>query len=131
MHFHSLKLALFAFASFAPNLAISASSKPVNPGACQLDKLCTVSGKLYVYRGVQASVAELKTSRTCFAAALPEKAYLRYQRKRGVLVRITGLVYSQETADGIVSYRLQDRDVATGVCSSGPVIYVTKIQFLN
>jgi hypothetical protein len=99
--------------------------------SCEKGKMCTVSGNIFVYRGSPASVAELKTSDGCFAVSLTPEDYTRYHKIRGGRVRVTGISYDQDAADGVVSYRLRDRDVATGICSSGLVIYATRLETLK
>lgn len=92
---------------------------------------CTIEGNLFVYRGSPASVAELKTPYRCFAVALAGSDYRIYHKKNGSSVRLRGVAYSQSSAENVVSYRLADRDVATGICSSGLIIYAEKVEMLK
>lgn len=98
---------------------------------CVEGKECTIEGSLFVYRGSPASVAEIKTPYRCFAVALAADEYRIYHKKNGSSVRLRGVAYSQSSAENVVSYRLLDRDVATGICSSGPIIYAEKVEMLK
>jgi hypothetical protein len=98
---------------------------------CVEGKECTIEGNLFVYRGSPASVAEIKTPYRCFAAALAADEYRIYHKRNGSSVRLRGVAYRQSSAENVVSYRLLDRDVATGICSSGLIIYAQKVEFLK
>lgn len=98
---------------------------------CKVGKECTIIGELFVYRGSPASIAELKTEDGCFAISLAPEEYSRYHKIMGVRVRVTGTSYTQDLANSVVSYRFRDRDVATGICPSGLVIYAVRVEQLQ
>ena len=126
MHIYSKEIVLAA----SVVLLIGCAPLPVDGSAngCSKDRECTVTGDMYVYRGVPGSVAEIRTREGCIAVALPQEDYVRYQKRRGLRVRVTGIAYNQGAAEGVVSFRLRDREVATGICSSALVIYATKVD---
>lgn len=94
---------------------------------CHAGRECRVTGSLFIYRGVPASVAELKTAAGCLALALRNDDYTKLKDAQGKTVRVSGRAFEQSYAEGVASYQLEDRWVATGICPSGPIVYVTEI----
>ena len=135
MYVYSKQIVLLLCAAFVGSCAYSRTAVPndqlLSQTACVEGQECTIEGKLFVYRGSPASVAELKAGNRCFAVALELNKYKYYAQKNGLTVRLRGVAYSQRTAENVVSYRLLDRDVATGICSSGLVIYAKKVEILS
>ena len=136
MYIHSKQIiVLLCAAAVAGCVSTSARMTPnaeTTPDAeCVEGKECTIEGNLFVYRGSPASVAEIKTPYRCFAVALAGDDYRIYHGKNGSSVRLHGVAYSQSSAENVVSYRLLDRDVATGLCSSGLIIYAQKVEMLK
>lgn len=99
--------------------------------SCRVGEDCESVGKLFIYRGVPASVAELKTSKGCLALALAEGEYQKLRSFQGQNFRVRGPAFAQTYAEEVTSYQLKDRWVATGICSASPIIYVTEITKLH
>lgn len=95
--------------------------------SCDVGELCTVKGKLEIYRGVPASVGVLTQGGQCLTLALPKRIiedYLTWNEKNVV---VKGRSYAQKISGWIVSYSLFDRVVAVGMCDSPTVLYVDEI----
>lgn len=101
---------------------------PTSDPSCEIGGTCTITGELYVYRGSPASVAEIRTPQGCFAAALEESLYRSAHSWNGRKVRASGTLYSQGNTAGIISYELNGRSVATGICPSRPIMFVDDIR---
>jgi hypothetical protein len=127
--------------SFTPGLTLPATAllllvagcahdERVNPiqGTCAIGAPCTVTGDMSIYRGSPASVAEIRTSRRCFAAALDDHVYRAHRRWSGRRVQVSGTLFEQPSGGSVISYELNGRPVAAGVCPSGPVIFVESIR---
>lgn len=95
--------------------------------SCDVDELCTVEGKLEIYRGVPASVGVLTQGGQCLTLALPKpiiENHLTWNEKNVV---VKGKPYTQEISGLIVSYTLADRVVSVGMCDSPMILYVYEI----
>lgn len=132
VHIHFQKM-VAVFLSLLAGCTSTRLQGPTESNAlgCEKGHTCVLEGQLFVYRGSPASVAELRTANGCFAVALTTGDYARFHKRMGARVRVSGPSYDQGAADGVVSYRLRDRDVATGICSAGLVIYATKVELLS
>ena len=125
MHVHAY--ALIALLCVGPLEACATNGRQAFAApACAVNETCTLQGRLTVFRGVPASVAELRTAGGCYAVALSEADYRKYQRKVAH-VRISGPAYHGGFAEGVVSLRIRDRQVATGICTSGLLIYAESV----
>jgi hypothetical protein len=98
---------------------------------CQIGERCTVIGDLFIYRGSMASIAEIRTSQGCFAASLDEGIYQSYRDWNGRKVRASGLSYRQNYSEGVISYEINGRNIATGICPSGVLLLVDSIRELR
>lgn len=128
MHLYSrfqiaLSLALMLVVACAPPEPVRGSES-----RCAVGTRCTVAGTIYVYRGAPASVAEIQTSAGCFAAALDDRDYRDHRRWNGRKVRATGMLYDQHADTTTLSYELNGRLVAAGICPEGPVMFVETLR---
>src|SRR5690606_27921088 len=96
--------------------------------SCEIGETCTIVGELHIYRGSPASIAEILTPEGCFAAALEDHFYRDANSWNGRKVRASGILYSQDNTVGIISYELNGRSVATGICSSRPIMFVDDLR---
>lgn len=128
MHVHT-RLMFFLLAFSAIGGCATADSRKLheNYAKCRVGAECQAIGRLFIYRGVPASVAELKTATGCLALALPDDQYERLRKSQGQTFRVSGRAFEQSRAEGVTSYQLEDRWVATGICASGLVLYVSEI----
>jgi hypothetical protein len=60
--------------------------------------------------------------------ALPGDVYAGRRQWDKQSVRVRGTAYSHDSADGVLSYELRGRQVATGVCGRGKILYVDEIE---
>jgi hypothetical protein len=95
---------------------------------CPIGEPCTVEGEFFIYRGSPGSIAEIRTLNGCFAAAVAEDVYRNYRLWNGRTVRASGRVYRQNFAEDVVSYELNGRVIATGICPSGPLLFVETLS---
>lgn len=128
MHIHTkLICALLALPAIGACAATGVQPLGENDMECRVGEECQSTGKLFIYRGVPASVAELKTDAGCLALALLESDYTRLKNLQGESFQVRGKALEQNYAEGVTSYQIEDRWVATGICPSGPILYVTEI----
>jgi len=129
MHIYTRQVALIASGLFLAGCVAVPALGQAN--TCSPERECTVTGEMTVYRGVPGSVAAVTLPDGCIAVALSNADYVRYQKRRALRVRVTGIAYKHGAAEGAISYRLRDRDVATGICSSALVIYASKVESIR
>ena len=98
-------------------------------GPCVIDEYCIVEGRLALLRGAPGSTGVISGTTWCVALALDKAVYREFDRWNDALVRVSGVAYRQPTE--LLWYELDGRRVALGVCDSGPVIYVEKIQLVR
>lgn len=128
MHIYSRLIVVFIAAPLLNGCVSTRQPPMINAGIeCVVGGDCEAVGRLFIYHGVPASVAELKTVEGCFALALKDDQYRNLKKFQGESFRIRGKAYAQVHAEGVASYQLNDRWVATGICSVAPIIYVTEI----
>ncbi len=131
MHIYAkLVLSLFIVGSVGCSTNSKQAFDAYTLSECDVGDSCSLTGEIFIARGVPASVANLKLdSAECVALSLPEEAY-KNKKLQFSKVRVFGVVYSQPSLfeTDIVSYKLLDRMVAVGICETGKVIYVEKIK---
>lgn len=130
MYIHAIKIVISTLFFFTCTSCAIKNHEIGDLQICEENKKCELEGNLYVYRGSPASVAEIETSRGCFAVALNKNDYLKYQ-KNDSYVRVYGTAYKQNYGSDIVSYTLLDREVATGICPLGLILYAEKMDFVK
>lgn len=128
MHIYARLITSTAFVLLASCSTVENTDQPPPDTSCEIGEKCTIVGELHVYRGSPASVAEISTPQGCFAAALEDSLYRSAHSWNGRKVRASGTLYSQDNTAGIISYELNGRSVATGICSSRPIMFVDDIQ---
>lgn len=128
MHIHAkLICLLLALPAISACVVTGAPTIREDDTECLAGGECRATGNLFIYRGVPASVAELKTDSGCLALALRNDDYTKLKDAQGKTFRVSGMAFEQSVAEGVASYQLEDRWVATGICPSGPILYVTEI----
>lgn len=127
MHLYPRLISLVAVGALLTSCAHAREALKSEP-ECVIGKKCAVTGNLRIYRGSPASVAEIQTAHGCIAAALDDSAYRAYRRWNGRKVRAFGLIYGQSVSGDVISYEINGRTVAAGVCSSGPVMFVESLK---
>ena len=126
MHLYP-RLIRLAIVAVMPTGFANAREIPKWEPGCAIGTKCLVSGNLRIYRGAPASVAEIQTPNGCIAAALDERLYRAFRRWNRRNVRAFGMLYNQPTSRDVISYEINGRTVAAGVCSSGPVMFVDSL----
>lgn len=128
MYVHARFIISALFVLLASCSTVESTDQLPDETSCAIGETCTIIGELHVYRGSPASVAEIITSQGCFAAALEDSLYRSAHLWTGRTVRASGTLYSQVNNIGIISYELNGRSVATGICSSRPIMFVDDIR---
>jgi hypothetical protein len=95
---------------------------------CEVGSECELVGQLTVYVGASASVGVLQMGNDCMPMALSDEVYAVWRQWDKQRVRVRGAAYSHDGADGVLSYELLSRWIATGVCGRGKVLYVTAVE---
>lgn len=110
-------------------VACASATELFDSRPCEIRKHCTVEGPLGLHAGYPGSVGVIRGKAWCVALALDKAIHRERDRWDGKLVRASGMAYEQPIE--LSWYELDGRRVALGVCDSGPVIYVEKIEQLR
>lgn len=97
---------------------------------CDVGNQCSLQGKLTLYSNNYGSLGVLDIRENCVALSLPEHIHRDSRNWTDRRVSVTGLVHSQPIGDGVISYQLESRNVLSGMCEKGKIIYVTEIRKL-
>jgi hypothetical protein len=130
MHLCPKALAVFALALMSTDCK-SFGPHPHEAASCAAGSPCSLVGRLTVYRGAPASIAELDTGGQCVAVAMSRADFERLGHVRGLKARVSGVAMAEASADNLVSYRLRDRLVAPSNCRSGIVIYADAVRLIG
>jgi hypothetical protein len=96
---------------------------------CKIGGPCTVRGVLRIYMTPPAPTGLLETEGMCIPLALSADVFADYKRWKDRPVTVVGLVYAHGVADGVLTYRLEGRDVIGSLCRSSPIaLFVTELK---
>lgn len=98
------------------------SATPIDE--CVVGEECVVEGQLIATK----QKGRIEDDSDCIAVALPESVGDNWNLTQ---VRATGRVYRAPDAPGLVTYKIQDRDVDAEACYSGYAMYVDDIEQLR
>jgi len=96
---------------------------------CDVGKTCRVKGKLEIYQGT-TFVGVLEIEDSCVALALPREIYSASDDWSGNQVIVSGTLHTYGYASAVISIFINDRPMATGMCSSEFAIYVDEITVI-
>ena len=92
---------------------------------------CALEGRLTIYANNYGSLGVLNIDADCVALSLPSKVLENRRSWEGAFVAVKGVVYTQPTGTGVVSYELAGREVLAGMCEKGKILHVTDIRKIN
>jgi len=102
--------------------------------ACFAGESCVLVGKLALFPGEPAGAAIVSGNGWCAKLALPDEFYYESLRDRwnNRIVEVRGLGFSQPDPNTDLGYLSwfseKDRRLATGMCDSGPGVYVLTMR---
>jgi hypothetical protein len=122
-------LPIVLFLAFANSCANEVRENTISKfDQCAIGEICKLNGRLSVFVGTHGRVGVLDIRGDCIAVSLPAHVYDKKSKWEGKVVSVVGKVYSQAVGGGIISYELEDRMIAAGMCDKGKIVYVTEIK---
>ncbi len=103
-------------------------SAPQKASDCSVGQKCILEGTLNIYVSANGSVGVLTEDGKCISLALPQKTIQNRNVFNEKKVRVEGTIHSNESAFGVISYTLQDREVLTGMCGAEKIMYIENIS---
>jgi hypothetical protein len=97
---------------------------PLEPSpiaACIVGDACVVEGRLVATSGV----GRIEDETGCVAVALPEYVTDDWNLRQ---VRASGEIYGAPDLEGLVKYKIRDREFDAEACYSGLAMYVAQIE---